>query len=176
VAAGLASAAAEAAAYQPLKLPAVSTEAQIRILRDYWGQHSKERQTAGNRVALDAIVHGIERGHISLEVLVRQARFRSLLEEQASELHRLRAGAGAQAESTEGLDMGQGGSCPRYDGRTCNGKKSGVCRTDKCACLGGWSGVACQLDPELAGFDVNLGTAEPTIDCVDKLLDYQTHC
>src|SRR5689334_18119283 len=119
----------------------MSAEDQIRVVRDYWSQHSKEvkkilplsslsfvfaimqivflttsqctilifetmavcvrafqRQTEGNRVALDAIVHGIEHGHVSLEQLFHHARFTALMEEQASEMLRLkRAGARAHA-------------------------------------------------------------------------------
>jgi hypothetical protein len=34
--------------------------------------------------------------------------------------------------------------CPRFNGRVCNGEKSGKCVGEACECVGGWSGIACQ--------------------------------
>jgi hypothetical protein len=66
--------------------------------------------------------------------------------------------------------------CPRYDGRTCNGPKSGKCAGGKCTCVGGWSGVACQTDPEMQQYNPVTGIAEPNKGCEDQLKSYQQDC
>jgi len=73
---------------------------------------------------------------------------------------------------------GEGGApeCPRYNGRVCNGEKSGKCSGDKCECIGGWHGIACQTDPAVKRYDPMTGTAEPTQECRSQLMDYMKQC
>jgi len=134
--------------------------------REWWKGHLQNYLLLhGNDIVSDApllslseiIGYATKKGHIDLDWF-RMMRFRE------------------QITKVTALGSTKQPQCPRYDGRVCNGEKSGKCSGKDCECIGGWSGIACQTDPVLKNYDPMTGSSEPTADCRKKLMSYMKQC
>jgi len=117
-------------------------------LREYMETHWDEPVDGSHLTLGEVVSQGMQNDHIDL-----------------SWFRKFREGNFLEVSVTAG--------CAKTHGRECGGEKQGKCVADKCVCIGGWSGVACQLDPKLKGFDPESGSAEPNPACTDLLTQYQ---
>lgn len=66
--------------------------------------------------------------------------------------------------------------CYSVEKRVCNGPNAGKCVSGKCNCIGGWSGLACHVSPDLRFYNPSSGSGEPNSKCEKDILEYTVNC